>query len=139
MLTQVKERSNAGTLIQHRDSSRPFGLSYLEIFTTFVTLLAVVGVIVYYFSTLRHDREDLKLLKQQVETLVKTESELKNDSEKGTGVQEDPAKDALDSLENFKSVYLKNLSQGRIALIDAINNLAKKDGVRLMSGIAMSE
>ena len=138
MLTQVKVRNSAVTLVPQKVSSRPFGLSYLEMFAVVITLLTFVGVLVYYFSTLRHDQEDLKSLRRQVDALVKTEADLKEKAAQGKKVQEDVAKNALESLENFKSVYLKNLSRGRIALIDAINGVAKKDGVRLMSGIAMT-
>ncbi len=138
MLTQVKEQSRSISISSRGKSNKPFGLSYVEILAIFVALISFIGVGIYYFSALKHEQEDLKSLKLQIIELNKVEDELKKSTTKNKEVQEDEAKRTLESLENFKSVYLKNLSQGRIALIDAINSLAKKDGVRLMSGIAMT-
>ena len=44
---------------------------------------------------------------------------------------------ALDSLQAFKSEHLRPLASGRIALINQINALAKKNSVTLTSGIDM--
>jgi hypothetical protein len=46
-------------------------------------------------------------------------------------------KAALDSLQAFKSEHLRPLASGRIALINQINALAKKNAVTLTSGIDM--
>jgi hypothetical protein len=46
-------------------------------------------------------------------------------------------KAALDSLQAFKAEHLRPLASGRIALINQINALAKKNGVTLTSGIDM--
>ncbi len=46
-------------------------------------------------------------------------------------------KSALDSLQTFKSEHLRPLASGRIALINQINALAKKNGMTLTSGIDM--
>jgi Tfp pilus assembly protein PilO len=138
MVTRVKERNLSTVSISRSVNNKPFGLTYIELAFLVISLISLIGVGIYYYSTLSPELNDVKALKQQIETLNKTEKDILSLGDKQKIVQEDKAKIALESLDSFKSGYLKGLSQGRIALIDNINNTAKKDGVRLMSGIAMS-
>ncbi len=138
MITQVKEREASTLYSLKAEARKPFGLTYPELLFLCLALIGSIGVGIYYYSTLSHEQSDMNALRRQIASLSKAETDLKAASNVNKQAQEDLAKTALESLESFKSVYLKNLSQGRIALIEAINNLAKKDGVRLMSGIAMT-
>lgn len=138
MVTQVKEKNTLLIPSSQGVTRKPFGLSYPELIALTLSLVALAGVVVYYYSTLRPEQADLKSLKQQIDSLARTEAELQKATNEDKKKQEDVAKGALESLENFKTIHLKRLSQGRIALIDAINSLAKKDGIRLTSGIAMT-
>lgn len=112
MITQVKEQSRVVAVSSKSISSKPFGLSYPELFALFLSLLALVGVVVFYFTSLKNEQEDLKSLRLQIDSLIKTEEELKKAASKSKEVQADEAKSALESLDSFKTVYLKNLSHG---------------------------
>src|ERR1044072_2391069 len=138
MVTQIKERNSSTVVLPKAMGKKPFGLTYTELAFLVLSLISLIGVGIFYYSTLSHEYNDLNSLKHQIDSLSKVEADLIAATKENKNVREDLAKTALESLESFKSVHLKNLSQGRISLIDAINNIAKKDGVRLMSGIAMT-
>ncbi|MEW6129221.1 MAG: hypothetical protein AB1757_19430 [Acidobacteriota bacterium] len=138
MYTQVKEKNSTLIKSQAKPPAKPFGLSVVELLGVFFALFSLVSCSVYYFSTLKNESKDKTALQQQVENLKKTEINIQSTLAYKNEVSKDPGKDAIDSLEAFKTGYLKNISQGRIALIEAINNLAKKNSVQLVSGISMS-
>ncbi len=137
MMAQTRLRSEKTTVTTIRDSSTPFGLSYPELVAAALSIILLALVIVYYFTSLKPEHDRQTVLQRSLEDLKKTESKLQQSINQDITVQQDNAKVALDSLENFKSGHLKNLAQGRIALIDSINSLAKKNGVQLVSGISM--
>jgi hypothetical protein len=132
--TRVREKVSVTTV---KESSAPFGLSYLELAAAAIAIVLLTLVIVYYFTALKPEKDRQAILIRTRDDLQKTETQLRASLGQDVTVQHDAAKDALASLEAFKAVHLKNLAQGRIALIDSINSLAKKNGVQLASGISM--
>jgi hypothetical protein len=116
----------------------PFGLSALEIVAAFLTLVFFLVVVGYYFSSLKPEQDRLASLEQQLEQqqsqLIK--SRTPTDS---AATQRDLIQEALGSLETFRSQHLKNRSQGIIRLFKEVNDIASRNGVRLISGINMRD
>src|ERR1044072_5195870 len=136
MSSQVQERVSRAQSRRVRVARLPFGLSSGEIVAGILVLIFFIVVVIYYFTSLSPEQARLNRLEKE---LAKAKSDITLSS---TPQQQGPStastvKDALDSLQTFKSQYLKPLSSGRIALINQINALAKKNGVTLMSGIDM--
>ena len=136
MSSQVQERVSRAQSRRVRVTRLPFGLSSGEIVAAALALIFFIVVVFYYFTSLSPEQSRLDRLEKE---LAKAKSDI---TLSGTPQQQGPStanavKDALDSLQTFKSQYLKPLSSGRIALINQINALAKKNGVTLMSGIDM--
>lgn len=138
MVTQVKER-NVKVAVSKRNAVRlPFGLKAHELVAAVAVLIFFVLTTIFYFWTLKPKEEELASLERQLETLKKTEAEaILRIKQKDAPPVEDKGKEALNSLDYFKGTHLKPISQGRIALINDINAMAKKNGVTLMSGIDM--
>jgi hypothetical protein len=115
----------------------PFGLSAGEAIAGAVAIVLLVGVVFYYFTSLKPQQDRLRAL--EMDLAIQQKSILDNTQAPGTPTQKpsDMARDAVESLETFKSGHLKPFSSGRIDLIKEINALAKKHTVTLTSGIEM--
>jgi hypothetical protein len=138
MVTQIKERTTKAQASSQRTTAKPFGLSYAELIAATVVLLTIVGALIFFFTTLRPAQVEIKELQKQLDVLTKAEAEVSSQIQKKPEATVDTGKEALDSLENFKSSSLKPLTIGRIALINDINALAKKHNVQLTSGLDMN-
>lgn len=137
MSTQVRDRlvrSEARSLSATRI---PFGLNAAETAAALVGIVLLVFVAFYYFSSLKPQQDRLRSL--EADFAIQQKSILANAKPPGTvqSTPSDMAKDAIESLETFKSGHLKPFSSGRIDLIKEINALAKKHTVTLTSGIDM--
>lgn len=133
MSTHVEERVSRVALRQRR-ARRSFGLSIPEIVASALALLAFGLAVFYYFTALRSEQGRLRDQEQQIRQIS---DELAKITTPGGGNNGPNVKEALASLQSFKSDYLKPLSSGRIALINEVNALAKKHSVTLTSGIDM--
>ena len=136
MSSQVRERVSKLEVRRVGAKRVPFGLSSGELVIAVLVLLFFLVVIVYYFTSLRPEQDRLNKLQEQ---LKKAQTEIAEVAAPTAG-SASPAlsiKAALDSLQTFKAEHLKPLASGRIALINQINALAKKNGMALTSGIDM--
>jgi hypothetical protein len=133
MSTQVEERVSRVALRRKR-ARRSFGLSGVEIGAAILALLAFVLAVFYYFTALSPEQTRLRA---QEHELQRINDELAKVSTTGGGAKGPNVRDALASLQSFKTEYLRPLSSGRIALINEVNALGKKHGVTLTSGIDM--
>lgn len=133
MSSQVRERVSRFEVRSAARAARPFGLSSLEIVAAALALLFFVVVLVYYFTSLRPEKARL----QQLDEKYRQQEALVNNAPDGGGVVApvSTGKEALATLETFKSERLKPLSSGRIALQDELNALIKKNGLQLTSSI----
>lgn len=136
MSTQVRERVSRSGVRSVRVNRLPFGLSIGEAIAVFLALVLLVSVITYYFSWLRPEQDRWLKLEAELREQQKSIIAVNNPTGPETPVV-DLTKTALETLETFKSSYLKPFSPGRIALIKEINALAKKNNVTLTSGIDM--
>jgi hypothetical protein len=114
----------------------PFGLSIGEAIAALLALVLLVSVVTYYFSSLRPEQDRLLILEAELLEQQKNIIASKSPSGPETPVV-DSTRNALETLEAFKSNHLKPFSSGRIALIKEINALAKKNNIALTSGIDM--
>jgi predicted transcriptional regulator len=90
----------------------------------------------FYFTFLRPEQSRLAALKERLEIQQKTLAEIeRGDASQPTS--QNSIKDALASLEAFKTEHLKPQGQGQRMLIDDINALVKKHNTRLTSGLEM--
>lgn len=137
MVTQVKERKPRANAAPRRAVQLPFGLKAHELVAAVAVLVFAVLTLVFYFSTLKPRQDEIASLQRQLDTLKKTEVEATRISEQPEQPFIDEAKEALESLDYFKSAHLRPQSSGRIALINDINALARKNNVQLTSGIEM--
>ena len=136
MSAQVRERVSRTEVRSVRVSKLPLGLSIGEMIGILVALLLLVSVATYYFSSLKPEKDRLIILDAELQDQQR--NIIANRSQTGTETPiVDTTKTALETLEAFKTNYLKPFSSGRIALIKEINALAKKNSVALTSGIDM--
>jgi hypothetical protein len=133
MSTRVEEQASR-VAVRRKRARRSFGLSVPEIVAIALALLAFVLAVFYYFTALSPEQARLRA---QEQTLQRINDDLAKISTSGGGARGPNVKDALASLQSFKSESLKPLSAGRISLINEVNALAKKHGVALTSGIDM--
>ena len=136
MSTQVRETIRRPEVRQLKVTRIPFGLSVGETIATVLAVLLILGMIVYYFSSLKPEQDRLRTIETQLDAQQRSIIANRPDAVKDQPV-EDQAKIALETLEQFRSSHLKPFSSGRIALIQEINALAKKNTVSLTSGIDM--
>ncbi|HYP26844.1 MAG TPA: GspMb/PilO family protein [Blastocatellia bacterium] len=139
MSTHVRERVSRFDFRQVNVSARPLGLTPGELVAALLTLIFFVSAAVYYFASLKPERERLATLEaamaSQQQVLRTSLADLKpSDAAPVT----DAPTDAMNSLLSFKSQYLKPVNKGRIDLLNEINALAKKNNTQLASGIDMS-
>lgn len=134
MSTQVREHPVLD--VRRAKRARKFAVSPAEVMAALAAVAAVTTVIIYYATSLKPERQRAidaeNRLKDQEKTLI--EHRLSDKSNDGGG---DSSGLAKGSLAEFNEKWLKPLGQGRIALIDDINALTRKNGVQLISGIEM--
>jgi hypothetical protein len=136
MSIQVRERVSKVQARASRAARLPLGLKGSEIVAASLALLFFLVVIVYYFTALRPEQTRLAALEKNLADATR-EINVGGPTQPTGATPAASVQDALDSLQTFKSEYLKPLASGRIDLINQVNALAKKDGVALMSGIDM--
>ncbi|HKP85693.1 MAG TPA: hypothetical protein VJZ26_06340 [Blastocatellia bacterium] len=136
MSSRVQERVSRFEVRKVRGAQLPFGLRAGEIVAASLALLFFIVVVVYYFTSLVPEQSRLSSLESELAKL-KGEISVGKTPEANGPATAASVRDALDSLQTFKTEYLRPLTSGRIDLINQINALAKKDGVALMSGIDM--
>lgn len=138
MSTQVRERVSRSEVRRIRVTKLPFGLSVGELIAALIGVVLIILVTTYYFSSLRPQQDQLRVLENQLAEQQKNIALNPNQtSASADKTPEDLAKEAVDSLDTFKSAHLRPFSSGRIDLIKRINALAKKNNVSLTSGIDM--
>jgi hypothetical protein len=119
--------------VRRKRARKALGLSGPEIGAALVALLAFILTVFYYFTALSPEQARLRAQEQELKRI--------NDELASTSTTSGPKgpniREALDTLQAFKSEYLRPLSSGRIALINEVNALAKKHEVALTSGIDM--
>jgi len=135
--TQVRDRIVRSEARSVKSAKIPFGLNAAETIAALVGIGLLVLVAVYYFSSLKPQQDRLHAL--ETDFAIQQKSILDNAKPPSTEqhTPSDMAKDAIESLETFKTGHLKPFSTGRIDLIKEINALAKKHTVTLTSGIDM--
>ncbi|MBI3651370.1 MAG: hypothetical protein HY231_10160 [Acidobacteria bacterium] len=138
MAIQVKERAVAAHATPRKKAARLLGMSVAELIAATVVVLFCIFAFAYFMTAISPLRSELSLQQKQLDTLKQTEKELLTASRKPPEAPVDAGKEALASLETFKSSRLRPLSVGRIALINDLNALAKKHSVQLTTGIDMS-
>jgi hypothetical protein len=134
MSTQVGEQVSR-LAVRRKAARRSFGLSGPEIGAAIIALLAFVMALYYYFTALSPEQTRLRTAEQSLQRINAEMVALGSTTDGGP--KGPNAKEALASLQTFKSEYLKPLSSGRIALLNEVNALAKKHSVTLTSGIDM--
>jgi hypothetical protein len=131
---QVRERLTRLDVGSSRVKTLPFGLTGVEIVAAFIAVAFLAIAVTYYWTSLRTERARLRHIEQQL-------ADQQRDIDPSTGEALTPAspsevaKDALESLERFKTSSLKPRRSGEIDLLNELNALAKKTGVQLASGI----
>jgi hypothetical protein len=107
-----------------------------EVLAVLVTLLFLSGVVYYYYSRVRPAAARLEQTRQRFDEQLKTiTGQNQAGSDAGSRILQIAL--AKESLSSFKGQQLKPLKDGRRAIFDEINGLAKKHGVELTSGIQM--
>jgi ATP-dependent exoDNAse (exonuclease V) alpha subunit len=136
--TQVRERVSRIEARSTRITRIPLGLNAGEAIAALLAIALLVWLVVAYFTSLRPQQERLRALETE---LAEQQRSILAGSTPSGGDQPSPsdqARDAIESLETFKTGHLKHFSSGRIDLIKEINALAKKNNVALTSGIDMT-
>jgi Tfp pilus assembly protein PilO len=137
MSAQVRERISRIGGAAARVRRRSLGLNGREIAAAAASLLVLIFAIGYYFNSLRPEQQRLKALEEK----LKEQQEVINKGQVGMGPsgssRMDMLKETLDSLERFRHEQLKPESTGIIDLFNQINALAKKNNLKLTSGITM--
>lgn len=133
-MIQVRERVSRLDVGLPRGNTMPFGLTGVEIVATFVAVASLAIAVTYYWTTLRPEQAQLSQLERQFADQQR-DINLNVGGSSSTASPSDIARDALESLEQFKSRHLKPLHSGEIELLNELNALAKKNHVQLASGI----
>jgi hypothetical protein len=113
----------------------PFGLTSIEIVAAFVAVALLAIVVTRYWTALRPEQERLRQLEQQLADQQRELGPITLGSAPSTASPGDVARDALETLERFKTGYLRPMRSGEIELLKDLNALAKKNSVGLTSGI----
>lgn len=137
MSTQVRERVSRPEARLARVAKLPFGLNAGEVIAALVGIALLVWLMVYYFTSLKPEQDRLHTLQAEFDAQQRDIIASAKPVDQDQRSPSDMAKDAVESLEAFKTGHLKPFSSGRIALIKEVNALAKKNSVTLTSGIDM--
>jgi hypothetical protein len=133
MSSQVRERVSRVEVRSASSVARPFGLSSKEIVAAALALIFFLVVVVYYFTSLRPEQARARQLEQRLreQEMIVTGAPAGGE----TTAPVNTGKEALSTLETFKTERLRPLSPGRIALQNELNALVKKNGLQLTSSI----
>ena len=137
MSTQVRERVVRSEALSSGAARIPLGLNAAELIAALVGIVLLVCAVFYYFSSLKPQQDRLHALEADLAIQQKSILENANPPSSTQATPSDMARDAIESLETFKTGHLKLYRTGRIDLIKEINALAKKNTVTLTSGIEM--
>jgi len=107
-----------------------------EIAAAALALGAVVLTILYYFLYLAPVQDRLAEVEKEAAKQISLISNQPGPGQSGPS-QKQQIQLAKNSVDEFEAGFLKSMAQGRIELIDEINQLAKTDNLRLGSGIDM--
>jgi hypothetical protein len=133
MSTQVRERLRLD--LKSFTAPRFNRLRPTEMAAVGLALGLVLLVIMYYFVSLAPALDRLATVEKenayQIQVIGQTPPPQSGPSQKQQILE------AKNSLDNFEGHYLKAMAQGRIDLINEINQLAKADNLHLGSGIEM--
>ena len=133
-MMQVRERLSRLDVGSSRAKTLPFGLTSVEIVATFIAVAFLAIAVTYYWTTLRTEQARLRQVEQQLADQQR-DIDPSTGEAPGTVSPSDLARDALESLERFKTGHLKARRSGEIELLNGLNALAKKTGVQLATGI----
>jgi len=136
MSTQVRERLRLD-LKSFAAPSFVHTLRPAEMIAAGIALGLVVLVIMYYFLSLSPVEERLKSVQKDVAEQINIMKPPAPNGTKTGPSQKEQIQEAKNSLSEFEGSYLRPMAQGRIDLINEINQLAKADRLRLGSGIEM--
>lgn len=131
---QVRERLSRLDVGSSRVKTLPFGVTGVEIVAAFIAVACLAIAMTFYWTSLRTEQARLRQVEQQL-------ADQQRDIDPATGgalstaLASDAAREALESLERFKTGHLKPRRSGEIDLLNELNGLAKKTGVQLASGI----
>jgi len=122
-----------------RRPTLPWNLNPIEIVAAVFSITVFSLAVFYYFSALKPEQARLR---QANEQLKAQQDILLQRGSGGSGAAKqlsttEIAKAEKDSLETFQGNWLRPPGQGRIAIIDEINGLARKNNMVLSSGIEM--
>lgn len=133
-MIQVRERLSRIDVGSPRVKTLPFGLTGLELVAAFIAAAFLAIAVTYYWTSLRREQAHLRQVEQQ---FVDQQRDIdpSTGGAPSTASPSDVAREALDSLERFKTGHLKPRRSGEIDLLNELNALAKKSGVQLTSGI----
>lgn len=133
-MMQVRERVSRLDVGAPRIKTLPFGLTGVEIVAAFITLAFLAIAFTYYWTSLRPEQARLRQLERQLADQQRDLVPI-TPGVASTVSPSDAARDALESLERFKTGHLKAMRSGEIQLLRDLNAMAKKNGVQLTSGI----
>jgi len=136
--SQVGERPRTD-LRAIKKPSLPWNLSPGEVLAAAGSLALFAMAVFYYFSALKPQQDRLRQAQDQLKA---QQDILLQRGGGGTGASKEPstaeiARAEKDSLDTFQSNWLRPSREGRIAIIDEINGLVKKNNMLLSSGIEM--
>ena len=133
-MIQVRERTSRIDVGAPRVKTLPLGLSWVEIAALVIAVAVFVFALSRYWTSLRPEQTRLHQLEQQ-QADQQRELVPITVGPVSTASPNDIARDALESLERFKTAHLKPMRSGEIELLRDLNALAKRAGVQLTSGI----
>jgi hypothetical protein len=136
MSTQVRERLRVD-LKSFTAPSMVHTLRPAEMIAAGIGLGLIVLVILYYFLSLAPVDERLKSVEKDAAEQSNIIKPTSTPASKTGPSQKEQIQEAKNSLSEFEGSSLKPMEQGRIDLINEINQLAKADKLRLGSGIEM--
>jgi hypothetical protein len=135
MSTQVRERPRLD-LKSLKAPSVIYALRPAEVVAAGLAIGLLVLVILYYFLALAPVQDRLTTVEKTAADQIKLIANQVPTKERGPS-QKQQIQEAKDSLSSFESDSLKPMAQGRIDVINEINQLAKTDNLHLGSGIDM--
>lgn len=133
MSTHVTERVSGLRVRGVRPSRLPFGLTRGELASAVLVMLFLAFVLFYYFNTLQP--EEAKLQKARAD--LRAQEDRGQPQAQAQEAPVDTNKQALETLEAFKSGYLKPFTPGRTLLHKEINEIATRNSLTLVGDIKM--
>lgn len=135
MSTQVRERLRLD-LKSFKAPSVVHTLRATEVVAAGLTLGFVILVVLYYFLALAPVLDRLATVQKEAADQLKLIA-AQPPTAHGAPSQKQQIQAAKDSLATFEADHLKPMAQGRIDMINEINQVARTDNLHLGSGIEM--